>query len=58
MALNGRIVATGRSFHLLEQAAEHFSLLYSRRHLRRRANTLALYEVLPGPALRPLGGVG
>ena len=58
MALNGRIVATGRSFHLLEQAAERFSLLYSRRHLRRGANTLALYEVLPGPALRPLGGVG
>jgi hypothetical protein len=56
-ALNGRIVATTRSFHLRGSTVESFSLLYPARRLRPGANTLSLYEVLPGPALRHLGGV-
>jgi sulfatase-like protein len=56
-ALNGRIVATGRSFRLMGSPNERFSLLYPDRHLRPGANTLELYEVLPSAALRPLGGI-
>ena len=56
-AVNGHIVAVDRSFHLRGDPAERFSLLYPTRHVRPGANTLELYEVLPGPELRPLGGV-
>jgi hypothetical protein len=57
IAVNGRIVATDHSFHLVNSATENFSLLYPERYVRAGANTLELYEVLPGPLLRPLGGV-
>jgi hypothetical protein len=56
-AVNGHIVAVDRSFHLRGDPAERFSLLYPTRHVRPGANTLELSEVLPGPELRPLGGV-
>jgi hypothetical protein len=57
IAVNGRIVATDHGFHLVDSATENFSLLYPERYVRAGANTLELYEVLPGPLLRPLGGV-
>ena len=45
LALNGRIVAVGRSVRLLEDSRERFSILFPPGSLRRGMNTLKLYEV-------------
>lgn len=47
VAVNGRIRATGRSFHLRgADKAEAFSMMVPEQALRRGRNTVALYEVL------------
>lgn len=59
VAVNGRIEATGRTFHLRgRDRRETFSLVFPERALRRGRNDIELLEVLHeggGLALRPLG---
>jgi hypothetical protein len=50
----GRIEAVGRSFHLRGDPREHYSLMVPEDTLRDGYNAVAVYEVLPGGALRPL----
>ena len=45
VAVNGRIEAVGRSFHLLREDREYFSLLVPERALRRGTNRIALFGV-------------
>jgi sulfatase-like protein len=54
VALNGRIRAVGRSFHLRGRRPEFFSLVVPERALRRGANRLELLEVRPGGRLLSL----
>jgi hypothetical protein len=54
LALNGRIVAVGRSVRLLEDSRERFSLLFPPSRLRRGMNTLHLFEVGADLSLRRL----
>jgi hypothetical protein len=51
VAVNGRIRATGRSFHLRGRRREFFSLMVPESALRRGANRLELIEVQPGGRL-------
>jgi hypothetical protein len=53
VAVNGRIEAVGRSFHLTGDATEHFALMVPERSLRAGRNAIDLYEVVAG-SLRPL----
>jgi hypothetical protein len=54
VAVNGRIRAVGRSFHLRGRRAEYFSLLLPESALRPGGNFLQLLEVRPGGELRSL----
>jgi hypothetical protein len=54
VAVNGRIEAVGRSFHLDGRAAEFFSLIVPESALRPGRDEVRLYEVRPGDRLVPL----
>jgi hypothetical protein len=58
VAVNGRIRAVGRSFHLRGQRPEYFSLIVPESTLRRGHNDIELFEVLPGGELRSLARAG
>jgi hypothetical protein len=51
VAVNGRVWAVGRSFHLRGRPAELFSLIFPERALRRGDNRLQLLEVEPDGGL-------
>jgi hypothetical protein len=51
VAVNGRVWAVGRSFHLRGRPAELFSLVFPERALRRGDNRLQLLEVEPDGGL-------
>jgi hypothetical protein len=51
VAVNGRVWAVGRSFHLRGQRTEFFSLIVPERALRRGDNRFELLEVRPDDAL-------
>jgi hypothetical protein len=51
VAVNGRIRAVGRSFHLRGRPAELFSLIFPERALHRGDNRLQLLEVEPDGGL-------
>jgi hypothetical protein len=55
LAVDGRIAAMGRSFHLAGDATEWFALNLPESSLRRGANQMDLYEVGPGGRLALLG---
>jgi hypothetical protein len=54
VAVNGRIQAVGRSFHLRGRRPEFFSLLVPETALRRGGNAIRLLEVRPGGDLAGL----
>jgi hypothetical protein len=54
VAVNGRIRATGKTFHLTGDPREWASLMVPERSLREGANDIRLLEVLPGGRLRTL----
>ncbi len=54
VAVNGRIQAVGRSFHLRGRRAEYFSLMVPETALRRGSNTVELFEVRPDGQLARL----
>ena len=56
IAVNGRIAAVGRSFHLVRPEHEYFSLLVPESALRTGANRLELFEVHAGRTLAPVAG--
>ena len=58
VAINGRIRAVGRSFHLHGRRTEFFSLLVPETALRPGRNDVALFEVGPGGTLAPALGPG
>jgi sulfatase-like protein len=61
VAVNGRIAAVGRSFHLDRDPQEYFQLGYPERSLHGGRNTVALYEVTgsgSGIRLARLGSAG
>jgi hypothetical protein len=55
VAVNGRIEAVGRSFHLQGDPTEHFALMVPESALHDGANEIELFEVVAG-RLRRLGG--
>ena len=55
LAVNGRVAAVGRSFHLAGRNAEWFALNLPPSALRRGRNAMALYAVEPDLRLTPLG---
>lgn len=57
VAVNGRIRAVGRSFHLWRASREYFSMLVPEDALRPGRNRLELFEVEPGGELVPLARV-
>ena len=56
LAVNGRIAAVGRSFHLVRPEHEYFSLLMPENALRAGVNRLELFEVRDGRTLAPIAG--
>jgi hypothetical protein len=54
VAVNGRIAAVGRSFHLQGRPSEFFSLIVPETALRRGRNVVELLEVPPSGSLRAL----
>jgi hypothetical protein len=57
VAVNGRIATVGRTFSLAGSRAESFAVIVPDWALRRGANDVRVFEVVPradGPALRPL----
>ena len=57
VAVNGRIAAVAPSVFLRDDGgAERFSAMVPDHALRAGANEVEVYEVDPGPALRPLTG--
>jgi hypothetical protein len=54
VAVNGRIRAVGRTFHLSDRPAEFFSLMVPESALRRGRNVVQVLEVRPGGGLRRL----
>jgi Sulfatase len=58
VAVNGRIAAVGRSFHLDGRATEFFSLIVPESALRRGRNAVHLLEVRPGGRLVKLARSG
>jgi hypothetical protein len=54
VAVNGRIAAVSRSFHLVQPEHEYFSLLYPESALRAGTNRLELFEVREGRTLAPI----
>jgi hypothetical protein len=57
-AVNGRVVAVGRSFKDLGPDKLNFSLMLQESALRRGPNDLQIFEVTPGGALRLLARAG
>jgi Sulfatase len=57
VAVNGRIRAVGRSFHLRGRQAEFFSLIVPESALRPGRNSLELFEVGPGGRLISLARI-
>jgi len=57
LAVNGRIAAVGRSFHLAGDPTEWFSLNLPESRLRKGRNRMALYEVRTGAKLKLIGQV-
>jgi hypothetical protein len=57
VAVNGRVWAVGRSFHLRGRPGEMFSLIFPERALHRGDNRLQLLEVEPGGGLVSLAEV-
>jgi hypothetical protein len=55
LAVNGRVAAVGRSFHLAGDRAEWFSLDFPESRLRKGSNSMTLYEVTGGGQLALLG---
>jgi hypothetical protein len=58
VAVNGRIAAVGRSFHLDGRRSEFFSLIVPESALRRGRNAVELLEVRPDGGLRAVAGSG
>ncbi len=56
LAVNGRIAAVGRSFHLAGDRTEWFALNLPVSALRKGRNAMSLYAVEPDLRLTPLGG--
>ena len=56
MAVNGRIRALGRSFHLWRRKREYFSMIVPESALHDGANRVELFEVRAAGTLVPLGG--
>jgi hypothetical protein len=56
VAVNGRIEAVGRSFHLAGDATEHFAVMVPETALREGRNTIEVFEVVDGERLRLLVG--
>ena len=56
LAVNGRIAAVGRSFHLAGDRTEWFALNVPPSALRKGRNAMSLYAVEPDLRLTPLGG--
>jgi hypothetical protein len=57
VAVNGRVWAVGRSFHLRGRPLELFSLIFPERALRRGDNQVQLLEVEPDGALVSLAEI-
>jgi Sulfatase len=55
VAVNGRIEAVGRSFHLHGRRPEYFSFMLPEDSVRPGSNRVQVFEVLPGGALLPVG---
>ncbi|MGH2762781.1 MAG: sulfatase-like hydrolase/transferase [Thermoleophilaceae bacterium] len=55
VAVNGRIEAVGRSFHLTGDSTEHFAFMVPGDALREGRNAIVVYEVVAGGRLRALG---
>jgi len=56
VAVNGRIRALGRSFHLWRRQREYFSMIVPESALHEGANRVELFEVRAASTLVPLGG--
>jgi len=54
VAVNGRIEAVGRSFHLDGDSTEHFAFMVPEESLREGRNAVEVFEVVAGERLRPL----
>jgi Sulfatase len=54
VAVNGRIEAVGRSFHLTGDPTEHFAVMVPEASLHDGRNTVEVFEVIAGERLRPL----
>ena len=54
VAVNGRVAAVSRSFHLMHPEHEYFSLLFPESALRKGVNRLELFEVRDGRTLAPI----
>jgi len=54
VAVNGRIEAVGRSFHLTGDPTEHFAFMVPEESLREGRNAIEVFEVVGGERLRPL----
>ncbi len=57
VAVNGRIEAVGRSFHLAGDPTEHYAVMVPERSLREGRNAIAVFEVTRAGALRPLAAI-
>jgi hypothetical protein len=55
LAVNGRIAAVGRTFHMAGSPTEWFALGLPESALRRGRNAMTLYEVVGGSRLKALG---
>jgi hypothetical protein len=54
VAVNGRIEAVGRSFHLVGEAVESFSVMVPEASMRDGRNLVEVFEVVDGDRLVPL----
>jgi Sulfatase len=54
VAVNGRIEAVGRSFHLAGDSTEHFAFMVPEESLHEGGNRIEVFEVIEGERLRPL----
>ena len=57
VAVNGRIEAVGRSFHLPGDRAAHFAMMIPPRSLQQGRNRIRLFHIRPGGPLRLLGRI-
>lgn len=54
VAVNGRIEAVGRTFHLVDEAVESFSMMVPEASMRDGRNVVEVFEVVDGRRLVPL----